>query len=239
MALYSSRLTGRELVAEGTLAIRLERPSGFSFQLGQYADLTVLNPPRRDMLGPIRSMSIASAPGADHLEFLMRIRETAFKQAVATMPIGGELLVEGPFDDFHLHVGPRESVLIAGGVGVAPFLSALRDAAATGSALWTTLFYSNRRSEDAAFLEELARYEAEIPGFRLVATMTRMASSSREWKGETERLGPALLGRYLPSLVGPAYYISGSPGLISQMRAELVHAGVPGRDIGIELYAGY
>jgi ferredoxin-NADP reductase len=172
----------------------------------------------------------------------MRVRDSAFKRTVATMPVGAELLVEGPFDDLRLHRGlerGRELVLLAGGVGVAPFLSVLREAAAAGRALPAKLFYSNRRPEDAAYLEEPQQLEHEIPGFHLVATMTRMTESARSWCGAVERLSAGFLGRCLPSVVGPAYYLAGAPFFISQMRAELLGAGVSDLDIGIEMYGGY
>ena len=238
--LYRSRLVHREKVARETLAIRVERPSGFTFEAGQYVDITVLNPPRRDLMGPTRSMSVASATQASPLEFLMRLRDSAFKQALATQPIGAELLLEGPLDDLALLAEPaRELVFIAGGVGIATFLSALRDAAAAARTLRCTLFYANRCPEDAAYLEELRRMEGAIPGFKLVATMTRARESASGWTGETEHPGIGLLSRHLPSLVGPKYFIAGSPSLISALRAALRGAGVPATDIGIELYGGY
>ncbi|HET7276282.1 MAG TPA: FAD-dependent oxidoreductase [Longimicrobiaceae bacterium] len=238
--LHSTRLRHRKLVAHETLAIGVDRPGEFDFEAGQYADLTVFNAGDRDALGPIRSLSIASVPGADYLEFIMRVRDTAFKRSLATLPVGADLLVEGPFDDLGFsRENGREMVFIAGGVGIAPFMSVLRETAAAGGELPATLFYSNRRPEDAAYLEELRRLEDDISGLRLVPTMTGMAESSLEWEGETARLEMDLLERYLPSIVGPSYYIVGSPTLISQMRRTLTGAGVPDADIGLEMYSGY
>lgn len=238
--LTSTRLVDRAWVAQETFSVQVERPEGFTFQAGQYADLTVLNPPDRDALGPIRSLSIASAPDAPHLEFVMRLRDTAFKRTLAAMPAGTELLIEGPFDDLRLECGAaRPLVFLAGGVGIAPFMSALRGAASGGGALQATLFYANRRPEDAAYLEELLSLERKLRGFRMVPTMTRISESRGSWRGETARLGVDLLARNLPALVGPSYYVVGSPRLISQMRVALRGAGVDDADIGLEMYAGY
>lgn len=237
---YSTRLIGREEVAHETLAVRVERPAGFAFRSGEYVDLTILGLQERDALGPIRSLSISSAPQADYLEFIVRQRETAFKRALATYPLGTELELEGPFDNLKLDPeSEREQVLIAGGIGVAPFLSAVRGAALARRGLRATLFYSNQRPEDAVALDELERLQGEVPGFRLVATMTRMAESARSWTGETERLGVPLFKRYLTDLVGPAYFIAGAPTLITELRMELVTEGVKFEDIRIELFTGY
>lgn len=240
MSIHSSRIIHRELVAHETLAVQLERPDGFTCAAGQYVDLTVLNAADRDALGPTRSLSIASAPGSVTLELVMRVRDTAFKRNLATAPIGTELHLEGPLDDLGLRPGEdREMVFIAGGVGIAPFMSVIRDATACGGALRATLFYSNRRPEDAAYLDELWHAGERLRGFRFIPVMTQAHASARSWRGETNRLGIDLLRRYLPSLDGRAYYLVGGPSLISELRRSLIGAGVPDADIGLELYAGY
>lgn len=240
MGIYSTRLVHREFVAHETLAVQLERPDGFTFTAGQYVDLTLFNAPERDALGPMRSLSIASPPGAAHIELVMRLRDTAFKRSLATMPMGTELHIEGPLDDLGLRADEsRELVFIAGGVGIAPFMSVIREAAATGRALRATLFYSNRRPEDAAYLDALWHMEKRIRGFSFVPVMTRAHAAACTWRGETRRLGIDLLTQYLPSLNGRAYYLVGGPYLISEMRRDLIVAGVSDADIGLELYAGY
>jgi ferredoxin-NADP reductase len=238
--LYSSRLVHREEVACATIAIRAARPPDFAFCAGAYVDLMVPDLAEDDSEGPSRGLSITSPPGASYLEFILRLRDTPYKRALASMPLGAPLLIEGPYDD--LKLDPRTGralIFIAGGIGIAPFLSVLREAAEAKRALNATLFYSNRRPEDTVALEELDRMQSEIPGFRLVATMTRMAASEHVWTGETEHLGLDFFRRYLPALVGPLYYISGAPTLIAELRMALRTAGVPEKDLRIELFTGY
>lgn len=240
MTVYASRLLERAPVAHETLACVIERPRGFDFRAGQYIDLTLPDPPYDDLLGPTRSFSIASAPGEPDLLLLMRMRDSAFKRAVADMPLGSPLLLDGPGDDLSLTVEDgRSAIYLAGGVGVAPFLGAIRHAAENGTPLNATLFYSNRRPEDAAYLTELASLAEEVAGFRFIPIMTGMEQSTESWAGETERIGARLLARHLPSLSGPRYYLSGSTLFISGVRQEIARAGVPASDIRIELYTGY
>ncbi len=240
MSIYTSRLLRRARVAYDTLECRVERPNGFSFRAGQYVDITLPDPPYDDLLGPTRSFSIASAPSERDLLLLMRLRDTAFKRAMTDMPLGSALLLDGPVDDLSLALHDGQSaVYLAGGVGVAPFLSAIRHAAASGGELDATLFYSNRRPEDAAYLEELTALAERVRGFRFIPTMTRMELSERTWSGETARLGVPILERYLPAIRGPRYYLSGSTLFISGVRQELARAGIPGTAIRVEMYAGY
>jgi ferredoxin-NADP reductase len=240
MSIHTSRLLRRTRVAHETLECIVERPHGFSFRAGQYVDITLPDPPYDDLLGPTRSFSIASAPAERDLLLLMRLRNTAFKRAIADMPLGSALLLDGPVDDLSLAInGGQSAIYLAGGVGVAPFLGAIRHAAAHGGELKAMLFYSNRRPEDAPYLEELTALSERVQGFRFIPTMTRMRLSERTWSGATARIGVPMLERYLPSLRGPRYYLSGSTMFISGVRQELARAGIPGGDIRVEMYAGY
>ncbi len=240
MSIYASRLLRRATVAHETLECALERPDGFSFRAGQYVDVTLPDLPYDDLLGPTRSLSIASAPCEHDLVLLMRVRDTAFKRAFVEMPLGSAVLLDGPVDDLSLRLeDERPAVFLAGGVGVAPFLGAVRHAAACQEPLNATLFYSNRRPEDAAYLDELVSLEQQVEGFRLVPTMTRMELSERSWSGETQRIDTQLLVRYLPELAGRRYYLSGSTLFISGVRQEIARSGVPSGDVRIEMYTGY
>lgn len=240
MGFYTSRLIGREWVAHETLAVTLARPDGFSFSAGQYVDVTLNSLLYQDDLGPIRSFSIASAPEEQDLLLVMRMRDTAFKRTLVALPLDTEVRFEGPIDDMAFSMdGGRPLVFLAGGVGVVPFLSGLRERASKGLPCDVTLFYSNARPEDAAYLDELTALTDRIPGYRLVPTMTRMAESSAPWNGETGRMNVPMFERHLPTLAGAMYYLSGSPSFISSLRMQLQRAGVPPKDIEIELFTGY
>ncbi len=240
MSVSPSRLLHREIVASDTLACIVERPAGFVFEAGQYIDVTLAEPLYNDALGPTRSFSIASAPDEADLLILMRVRDTAFKRSISEMPLGDTLLIDGPADDLALKLdGSRPLVLLAGGVGVAPFLGALRETARRNARQEVALFYSNRLREDAAYLEELDALQQRIPGFRFIPTLTGAADATLQWTGETGRIGVPMLMRHLPSLVGSRYYLSGSPSFISGLCQEIERAGVPGGDIRIEMYTGY
>ena len=96
---FICKLKGRKEVAEGTMAFLFEKPSGWTFTAGQYLDMTLLEPPETDSEGNVRSFLIASAP---HEEFLMvatRMRDTAFKRVLGTMPFGTAVKLEGPSGD--------------------------------------------------------------------------------------------------------------------------------------------
>jgi ferredoxin-NADP reductase len=168
------------------------------------------------------------------------MRDTAFKRVLKSMPAGGRVSLRGPAGKFTLDgADTRPAVFLAGGIGITPFVSMLRHAAHSRLARDLWLFYSNRRPEDAAFLDELSALPHRNPRCRFVGTMVEMDKSSRPWKGETGFLDRAMLERHLKSLAGKVYYIAGPPGLVEAMQKMLVGAGVAEDAIRTDEFFGY
>jgi len=129
LAGFRTRLSSRNSVAEGTMAFYFARPMGFSFQAGQASDLTLLNPPETDSEGNIRTFSIASPPFEEQLTFATRMRDTAFKRSLKVVPLGSEVQIAAPSGSFTLHKNANKpAVFLAGGIGITPFLSVVRQA---------------------------------------------------------------------------------------------------------------
>jgi ferredoxin-NADP reductase len=240
MADQTSKLMRREEVAQGTMAFHFEKPSGFNFKAGQSADVTLTNPPETDAEGNTRTFSIASPPFENELVFTTRMRDTAFKRSLKTVPLDTEVKIGLAAGSCTLHKNPaKPAVFLAGGIGITPFLSIVRQADRDRLPQKLYLFYSNRRPEDAAFLETLQTLETTNRNFRLICTMTEMSKSKKAWKGETVLIDKEMLSRHLAVLQGPIYYIAGPPTMVAAMRQTLVSAGLDEDDIRAEEFAGY
>ena len=245
--IYSLNLKSRSEVAERTLEFRFQKPPGMTFKAGQFMDLTLVDPPETDPEGNTRGFSINSAPDDPELIFTTRLRDTAFKRALRTLPLGTAVKVEGPFGNLTLHNDPRRpAVLLAGGIGVTPFRSIVRTAAHEGLPQRIFLFYANRRPEDAPFLDELRGLARENPNFKFIPTMTQMSASRQPWKGETGYINRAMIEKHLLSDSSPAsnpsgaiYYIAGPARMVAGLRAMLNEAGVNDDDVRTEEFTGY
>jgi len=237
---FICKLKDREEVAEGTMAFRFEKPSGWTFKPGQYLDMTLLDPPETDSEGNVRSFSIASAPHEETLMVATRMRDTAFKRVLKTMAIGTAIKIEGPSGNLILQNGvTRTVVFLAGGIGITPFRSIVHWAAKERLPNRIVLFYSNRRPEDAPFLAELQSVEKDNPRYKLIASMTEMEKSHRPWNGETGLIDQEMLGRYLKGAASPIYYIAGPPAMVKGLHEMLNKAGMNDDDIRAEEFVGY
>ncbi len=234
------RLGNREEIAERTIACRLEKPRDFVFKPGQFIEVTLLNPPETDAEGNSRAFSIASAPRDDFLLVVTRLRESAFKRVLSHVPQGTRLKIDGPFGDLHLHNdSSRVAVMLCGGIGITPFRSIILNATQNNLPHRIFLFYSNRRPEDAPFLEEMQALEKQNPQFKLVACMTEMEKSRLRWDGERGKINRQMIEKHLGGLPSAIYYVTGPPGFVAGMRAMLANSGVDDDAIRTEEFGGY
>lgn len=240
MRTHEVRLVGREEIAVGTMAFHFEKPAGFSFKPGQAIDLILMNPPSTEAASGRHAFSLVSAPFQSTLTIATRLRDSAFKRALQALPIDSPAGLEGPFGSLTLHSNrERPAVFIAGGIGITPFMSILRQAARDELPQRLILLYSNRRPEDAAFLAELQELERCNRNFRLVATMTEMHKSSLAWQGETGLIDRDLVIGVSKDLTAPIYYIAGPPSMVADLRQTLARAGINDDDVRSEEFYGY
>ena len=240
MALFETEFLSRAQVAEGTMAFHLRKPADFQFKAGQSMNVRLVNPPETDGKGDARTFSIASAPSEDALVFVTRMRDTAFKRVLQTMPAGAKLQLRGPAGRFTLDDGSTgPAVFLAGGIGITPFVSMLRQAAHERLGRKLYLFYSNRRPEDSAYLAELDRLQTRNPNYRFVGTMTGMKNSLQPWGGERGVIDKAMLARSLEDLSTSIYYVAGPPAMVDAMQNMLVGFGVNADNIRTDEFYGY
>src|SRR6267142_1883043 len=112
MPKYETTLTRSETVAEGTMAFHFAKPEGFKFTAGQSMNVSLIEPPEIDAKGNSRTFSIVSAPHESELVIATRMRDTAFKRVLKSMPPAGRVGLRGPRGPFHAGSRGRQ----AGGI---------------------------------------------------------------------------------------------------------------------------
>lgn len=241
MTVFTTQLLGSEPVAEGTQAFHLARPEGFVYQPGQSIDLVLADAAPDTPAGDVsHTFSLVSAPHEATLTVATRMRDSAYKNTLKALPTGTTLRFEGPYGDALVpDSSQRPLMLIAGGIGITPFISILRDMAEHRQQRPVRLLYSNRRPEDTAFLAELQQLEQTLAQFKLIATMTNMGASSQPWDGPTGYLNAQRITQYSQGLSDPLYFLSGPPALVEAMYDALEDADVNEEDIHSESFSGY
>ncbi len=240
MSLPRVKLLEKVDAAEDTMSFHFEKPAGFSYKAGQFADYTLLHPPETDDEGSIRGFSLSSAPYEPFLMATTRLRDTAFKRVLRDLPIGTELELDAPYGSFALHNNVAKSaVFLTGGVGITPVRSIVLQSTHDKTDHSVFVFYSNRRPEDAVFLDELTALAETSERVTFVPTMTEPEKSHQDWTGESGFIDQDMIARHLTDLTGPIYYLCGPGGMVKAMRALLNDAGVDDDDIRTEEFTGY
>ena len=227
---YELLLKGHQEVAAGTMAFSFTKPPGFVFKPGQAVTIFLIDPPP-EANSRQRIFSLVSAPFEAELTVATRMREgSPFKRALKSLQVGAKLELKGPRGVMTLHEDrSRAAVFIAGGIGITPFMSMLRQAAHDGFDQSLLLLCSNRRQQDTPFLAELQGLERQSANFRLLARMTDRdgfvdAEAIRLFVGDT---------------AAPVYYLAGPPAMVTAMKAILRGAGVSDADVRSEQFYGY
>ncbi|MGE8317446.1 MAG: benzoate 1,2-dioxygenase electron transfer component BenC [Comamonas sp.] len=131
-----------------------------AFLPGQYVNITVPGS------GQHRSYSFSSAPGERRMTFLIKhvpggLMSTWLQGAGS----GEQLQMTGPLGSFYLRAVARPLLFLAGGTGLAPFLSMLEVLAREGTAQPVHMIYGVTRDQDLVLVERLQDYALRIPGF--------------------------------------------------------------------------
>jgi ferredoxin-NADP reductase len=238
MATHEVKLRRSEQVAAGTMAFAFDRPASFAFKPGQAIDVVLPGLQETDAENARHTFSLVSAPFENELVIATRMRDSAYKRALKALPIGASVAIEGPFGSLTLHGDrTRAAVVIAGGIGITPFMSMLRQATHDRRSQRFVVLCSNRRAEEATYLAELEQLERDDDSFRLIATITQPGNGSGQ--RQTGRIDAAMIRNAVAGLNSPVYYVAGPPGWVEAMRRTLNDEQVSDDDIRSEDFFGY
>jgi ferredoxin-NADP reductase len=183
-----------------------------------------------------RPYSISSSPdeAAQHNRYELTVRRNegglAAPHIFEHWRPGVEVRATGPHGEF-VYEPLRDTadlVLLAGGCGITPFRSLLRDVRANFPEVRCTLLYGVRGPADLLFRDELeALQSAEAGRFR---AYTVCSEPDAQWRGPTGLLNAALIRELAGDLSGKTIFVSGSAEMHEFLDAELPKLGLaPGR----------
>ncbi len=233
-------ITRKEEVAEGTMAFYLQKPEDFIYISGQHATFRIINPTETDEEGDSRTFSFVTTPDQNEIGFTTRMRDSAFKRILKDASPGLEIEVKNPRGSMILPSdSSRPLVFMAGGIGITPLISMVRQATKSQSPQKINLFYANRTIPQTAFLKELSETAEKNPNFIFIPTMTQENPEKGNWTGETGRVTEVMVRKYLPSLENTIFYLAGPTGMVQGMTELLSSMGVDPLFIKSEDYGEY
>lgn len=228
-------LTAKRRLTPSSVEFSFTPTSPLRFRPGQYLELAL---PHRgvDSRGSRRVFSIASAPG-ETVRVAMKMPATkasSFKQAMEKLPIGSNIRATGVSGDFVLRRGVTEKILlVAGGIGVTPFISQLT-ALPPEHGRDIVLVYAAGDPLEVGYQDELA-----AAGIR---SLILTSDSPSAYPGGLEalvapRLTREVLEQAVPDVADRHVYVSGPPGLVDHMSQ--VARSLKAKSITKDYFSGY
>ncbi|MBI5197391.1 MAG: hypothetical protein HZA19_02160 [Nitrospirae bacterium] len=211
-----------------TFRLDLGPHKSFSFLPGQFIIVRaeLWNAAKGKRIPVNRAFSISSSPQeTDYIEFTAKRYQDGRMThwLYDEVQVGQTLFIKGPSGHFVFREGEAdELVLIAGGIGIAPFRSIIRDVLGRQYPVKISLFYSARTPVDFAYKNEFDDLAERFPQFQPSYTVTR---DSQNWTGQVGRIDLSLLRNHLGH-PGTRYYLCGPQTLIDSLSRDLESAGI-------------
>ena len=214
-----------EMDQPGYWSIFFERPAHFVFEAGDWIDIQFED---RKLSGGI-TYSLSSSPTEKNLRVSFREGISEFKRALQAIRTSDRLFISQYGNDYGFQLKKNQSsVLIAGGVGIAPFRSMIKEMYDNKQKNDVTLIYLNQ-NDHFLFKDELEEWNAALPNLQLHYIPTKEINRKKREK-------------LLISLIknpNQNFYISGPPGMVESNEHLLLDHGVHVRDIRIDSFGGY
>lgn len=205
----------------------------FSFISGQFVNIYFLDDRCE---GQGKPYSISSVFGDDFLNITVK-KIGKFSGALHDLKIGEKVRASDSQGYFYPDNKISEIVFLAGGIGITPFYSIIKDCFKNQKNKNIILFYSNKTKADAVFLNELEGLENSWGNFKMISAFTRSEEKISGVKNqEIERIGVDMLKKYLKVLDGKYYFICGSIGFVRDLWKELKENGISEDFIRVESF---
>ncbi len=199
--------------------LRLVLPEGekIKFKAGQFVQFYT-KPYGKVKEEVFRAYSIASAPSEDGIvELMIRLVPDGIATGYVHTALqeGDTVRLSGPYGDFYRRGGEgiEELVMIAGGSGMAPIASLLRDIAEHQLPYKIKYFFGAATARDMFYVEEMRELEAKNPNFQFIPALSR-SEEGDGWTGEKGNV-IEVMQRYVENADGKEAYLCGSPGMLN------------------------
>ena len=192
----------------------LKEPTTVKFTAGQFMQL--LCPKYKGSSEEVyRAYSIASDPKEDNLIDLIIRRVPngiCTTWCLDILKEGDPVMLNGPYGDFRMSDTDAPMVFVAGGSGMAPFVSILSHMRNIGSKRQAKYFFGGNTTKDLCMDEAMTEFENALEGFEFIPVVANPEEGSG-WTGQTGLVTEAVQRSY-KDLIGHEGYLCGSPGMI-------------------------
>lgn len=199
-----------------------------SWQPGQYLHYVLHHSPTDDR-GSDRWFTNSAAPFEKKVMVTTRYatkQSSTFKQKLFGLAEGKKIEISMVEGDFTLDNPEEEHVFIAGGIGVTPFRSILKQLEHDKKPINVTLLYANR-DQNILFKNELEKIASNNSNFKI------------NYIFSPQHIDEAKIRECVPDLIKPIFYVSGPEPMVDALIETLKKMGIAEDHIKGDWFPGY
>ena len=212
---------------------RFPRPPELTYKPGQYFFITIKQGDRE----LTKHFSFSSSPtDKDHFEFTKKFTDHEYSMALKAAKVGDWARIDAPYGQFTFEGEYPKIALLAGGIGITPFISICKNATDKRLNSKITLFYGCRTENDIAFKQELEKMQEQNKNLKIVFMVNEVSS---QWKGATGVINAEMIKKELPDYKDNLFYVCGPPPMVKAMETLVESIGLPKTQLKLEYFTGY
>lgn len=221
---YKYRIVDTKIVAGNVTQIKMDPVSiPLSYKAGQFIFVR-FNQPDSPISKEWHPFTISSSPKDDKLEISVKALGD-YTSKLATLAPGTVADIEGAYGRFgYRNYSSKDQIWIAGGIGVTPFLSMMKDLPAEGHRV--DLYYAVKTASELIDWDRLAQHAgARHREVRVIPFISEQQSGHLDVNFITQTSG---------DIKGKDFFICGPPPMMQGLRSQLRRAGIPATSIHTE-----
>lgn len=209
------------MITHNVKRFRVEKPQGYSFIPGQATEVSINVPEFREEKRPFTFTCLNSA---DFLEFTIKIypERHGITNELGKLNPGSEIIIRDVWGAISYR---GEGVFIAGGAGITPFLSILRDLHQKNKVTGNMLIFANKTRGDIILENELIC----MLGGAFIGILSDDKSEGYSHGVITQEF----LKSTIPERINN-YYVCGPPAMMDSVLTQLAHLGISDNSIIME-----
>lgn len=228
VASYATKVSKINRDSKTTVSFTIEADRPVSFLPGQYVNLGV--PGTQET----RAYSFSSAPNSTELGFLIRDVPNGLMSTYmrSQANVGDTMSFTGPYGSFYLRPVERPVLMLAGGTGLAPFLSMLLWLKSNPTTHPIMLAYGVNTSDDLVELDTLNALKAAMPNLEFFTVIVDPASGHPKCGYVTDHLSAKDLHDGNVDV-----YVCGPPPMVEGVRKWMSGVGVTPNSFHFEKFS--
>jgi glycine betaine catabolism B len=214
-------------------SFRFPRPTDLNYKPGQFFFVSI----KQGGKELTHHFSFSSSPTEpEYFEFTKKFTDHEYSLALNAAKPGDWAKIDAPYGQFTFEGEYPKIALLAGGIGITPFIGICKNATDKKLDSKITLFFGCKTQGDIAFYKELEAMQQQNPNLDIHFIVTQ---PNPDWKGATGIISAEMIRQELPDFKENVFFTCGPPAMVKAMETIIQTLGLSNEQMKKEYFTGY